>query len=157
MRTTLPAGALAGLLAAALAAAPAGAQDRTLTVDPRACRMVADHVPSQGAEYRPGADARGNAVAPADLPGSWGATNPAAPELPVTFRIGVDLAQRFGLPAGAADARFGVPRGQGLSIQDMTAAQVTVQGSTVLLDGRPIGSGQRGDLADLCRRAGLLR
>jgi len=152
MRPTLPA-----LAAALVLPAAAAAQEPSLTVDPRACRMVADHVPSADVEYRPGVDARGNAVAPADLPGSWGATNPSAPELPVTFRIGVDLAQRLGLPPGAADARFGVPQGRGLSIEDLTAAQVTVQGSTVLLNGRPIGAGQGSGLAELCRRAGLLR
>lgn len=55
--------ALAGLLLAA----PALAQAPQVTIAESECRNLTIHTPSPDVKYRPGTDAQGRAVAPADL------------------------------------------------------------------------------------------
>ncbi len=55
--------ALAGLLLAA----PALAQSPQVTIAESECRNLTIHTPSPDVKYRPGTDAQGRAVAPADL------------------------------------------------------------------------------------------
>jgi hypothetical protein len=55
--------ALAGLLLAA----PALAQTPQVTIAESECRNLSIHQPSPDVKYRPGTDAQGRAVAPADL------------------------------------------------------------------------------------------
>jgi hypothetical protein len=107
-----------------------------VVIDPRACQILDRHVPDADVTYRPGVDAQGRAVAPADLPGSAGAM---AADFPITFDITADIAQRIGLPAGS-----------GLGVGNVAAARVEVVGDRVLLNGRDVGGPARGEIQVLC-------
>lgn len=107
----------------------------TIVVDRAACRWVQRHEPAADVAFKPGVDARGQAVAPADLPGS------TSPALPDTIEIGitVPLAERFGVPADAlyrAEAYVGT---------------VTLRNGAVLFNGQPINPAAESELVALCR------
>ncbi|HEY1504159.1 MAG TPA: hypothetical protein VGF92_07655 [Stellaceae bacterium] len=90
-------------------------------------------VPS--ADYQPGVDVNGNAVAPADLP-----SVPSTPSID-NFPIEIDqhLARRFNLPPGAhAKAVLGY---------------VTVRGNQAYFNGQPLNADQASALAEACRAA----
>jgi hypothetical protein len=89
-----------------------------------------------GADYVPGVDARGNVVAPADLPGS---TPPLTLDnFPI--EIGVDLRKRFG--ASAASHFF---RGKAV------VGLVTVRDGRAWFNGAPLADNERDMLAAACR------
>jgi hypothetical protein len=117
----------------------------TIIVDPAACQWVSRHVPDADVEYRPGVDVDGNAVAPADLPGT------AVPVLPRQIEIGItaDVARRFagrgGFPPGRGAARFA---------GEAYIGTVTVDGSRVLFNGQPVGNEAEDELVALCGRIG---
>lgn len=102
-------GIRAAWLPLALAAAsPAGAQDQiTVTVTKSDCARLVKHVPGPDVAYRPGVDARGRPVAPADHDGEVELELPEVIELDIE----VELQERFGIPANAdlfeADAQVG--------------------------------------------------
>ncbi|MBM3524508.1 MAG: hypothetical protein FJX57_16295, partial [Alphaproteobacteria bacterium] len=78
-----------------LLASPAQAQ--TITIDGAACRaLLVEHKPSADVEYKPGVDARGRPVAPADL--NAGA-RPSVLAPSFTFDLRTDLAPY--LPPGS--------------------------------------------------------
>ncbi len=90
-------------------------------------------VPS--ADYQPGVDVNGNAVAPADLP-----STPSTPSVD-NFPIEIDqhLAHRFNLPPGAnAKAVLGY---------------VTVHGNQAYFNGQPLNADQTSALAEACHDA----
>ena len=90
-------------------------------------------VPS--ADYQPGVDVNGNAVAPADLPSS--PSNPSVDNFPI--EIDQRLAHRFNLPPGAnAKAVLGY---------------VTVRGNQAYFNGQPLNADQTSALAEACRDA----
>ena len=121
-----------------LCALPVAAQTDppTIRVDPAACRYVARHQPSADVEYKPGVDVHGNAVAPADLPDGY------AIELPKSIDIAItaDIARRFGI------ATNNLYRGEA------QIGTVTLQGSQVLFNGKPMQSAAEADLIALCAR-----
>ena len=90
-------------------------------------------VPS--ADYQPGVDVNGNAVAPADLP--------SAPSTPMVdnFPIEIDqqLANRFRLPPGASTKAV--------------LGYVTVRGNQAYFNGQPLNADQTSALAEACRAA----
>jgi hypothetical protein len=111
---------------------------QTIVVDNAACRaLTVAHQPADGVAYAPGVDARGRAVAPANL------NAPAPPVLApsFTFDLGVDL--RPYLPAGSPLFQ---PR--------LDVGRVTV-GPTgaVLFNGQPLPQQDLAALAAACRRA----
>ena len=59
--------ALAGLLMAAPASAQVSVQSPQVTIAESECRNLTIHTPSPDVKYKPGTDAQGRAVAPADL------------------------------------------------------------------------------------------
>lgn len=122
-------GAVAVLL---LIAAPATAA--SITVSPDACRMVSRYVEPPGVEYQPGVDVHGNAVAPADLPGSATVTPPTQFHINIT----VDLAQRFGIPPSA------------LYDPQAVVGVVEVDGNHLTFNGQPLNDDQMQGLAPLC-------
>jgi len=90
-------------------------------------------VPS--ADYQPGVDVNGNAVAPADLPSI--PSNPSVDNFPI--EIDQRLAHRFNLPPGAnAKAVLGY---------------VTVRGNQAYFNGQPLNADQTSALAEACRDA----
>ncbi len=76
------------------------------------CRLLTRHQPDADVAYRPGVDARGRSVVPADL-GSTGPGAAARLQTPtkIVIPIEVDLFDRFGVPANPdlfeADAQVG--------------------------------------------------
>ena len=132
----------AAAAAAASAPPPGGAAvapDGKVEISRLACAKVMAQARA-GADYVPGIDANGRAVAPADLPGDH--TSAAAP----TFSIVLDLRlrRRFGLPA---DARLFRPHAE--------VGLITVLGDKVLFNGRPLGAGETALLVAECRAHGF--
>ncbi|MFV3127979.1 hypothetical protein [Niveispirillum sp. KHB5.9] len=120
------------------AASPALAQSDlpTIRVDPAACRYVTRHQPSADVEYKPGVDVHGKPVAPADLPDG------ASIQMPdhIDIQLTTDIARRFGFQTNnlyRGEAQIGT---------------VTVQGSQVLFNGRPIQPAAEADLLALCAK-----
>jgi hypothetical protein len=115
-----------------VAAAPNGG----LVMSSQVCATLpgaASGVPS--ADYQPGVDVNGNAVAPADLP-----STPSTPTID-NFPIEIDqrLARRFNLPPGAnAKAVLGY---------------VTIRDNQAYFNGQPLNADQTSALAEACRAA----
>ena len=80
------------ILSAAVFAAPASAQTVSITYEE--CQRFTRHVPDDDVTYKPGVDAQGRSVAPADLNGGFKIDPPTEFSIPVT----IDLQKRFGLP-----------------------------------------------------------
>ena len=117
-------------------ARPAGAESATVAVavSREACRRLIAHVPAPDVDYRPGVDARGNAVAPADLAGS----NAGSWLRPLVVPLTLDLGQIVDLPA-AVEA-------------DIPLFDLTVDAlGRVRVDGRPVGDETEAALAAACR------
>ncbi len=134
---TLGAIGLIILFASAASVALAQTDAPTIRIDPAACRYVARHQPSADVEYKPGVDVHGKPVAPADLPESY------AIELPKSIDIAItaDIARRFGI------ATNNLYRGEA------QIGTVTVQGSQVLFNGKPMQSAAEADLIALCAKS----
>ncbi|WP_193180390.1 hypothetical protein [Nisaea sediminum] len=96
---------LATLLVSLPGIAPAAEDDPAgIKVSKRDCQRVIAYQPSADVEYKPGVDARGNAVAGADLPGSVIIEAPKSITIPLTL----ELAELFALPGGtSAEAGIG--------------------------------------------------
>ena len=100
-----------------------------------------------GADYVPGVDAKGNAVAPADLqpePGVASADLPRGPAAvkPDDIRIELDarLAARFGVPAGGDDARLG----------RTVLGTITVRDGRAYFNGAPLEPDLTASVASAC-------
>jgi hypothetical protein len=146
LTSILAAAALTTVAAAAekLPSPPPGgvavAKDGTVVVSKVACAQVVEHVPDAGVAYTPGVDVDGNAVAPADLPGS------ASPMDFDSFPIELDLnlRKKFQIPSQAQLFHFKADFGT-----------LTIQGNQVLFNGKPIASGEANLLAAACRAHGF--
>ena len=121
---------IAAILLATAGALPATAQ----TIAERDCRRLERHVPAPDVTYRPGVDARGRAVAPADL-------NPSVAIMPerLAIYLGVDLRRRLGLPPEL--------------IADLPLGIIEIENGTVLFNGRPIAPDATAALAAACAEA----
>ena len=69
-----------------------------IEVSKKDCARIVAHEPAADVEYKPGVDAAGKPVAPADLPGSAIIEAPKKIVIPLTL----DVAELFSLPAGVA-------------------------------------------------------
>lgn len=113
----------------------------TITVTATDCQRLVRHQPSADVAYKPGVDVNGNAVAPADLPGSVTIKTPTE----VTFDVTYDLLSNYGVASDTALA----PRGQavvGTVNYDLLSGALTFNGER--LDNAEVAA-----LADLCRAA----
>ena len=115
-----------------VAAAPNGG----LVMSSQICATLAVSSPGvPSADYRPGVDANGNAVAPADL--SAAPSTPRVDNFPI--EINQHLARRFNLPpGGTAKAVLGY---------------VTVRDNQAYFNGQPLNADQTSALAEACRSA----
>lgn len=113
-------------------------------VDPRLCQALGvNHRPAPDVEYVPGVDVRGRAVAPADLPGSYGATRQPLDrfEIPVTL----DFARRMGFSAGRSAAAAKVPGAT-------EVGRLVIDGGRVTFNGQAVGDSSQAALAAACGR-----
>ncbi len=123
------------ILLAALLAFPGGAAAQP--IDLSACRFLTAHRPAAGVEYTPGVDVTGKPVAPADLPGSAGASPPLERfDLPVTL----DFARSMGFP---------VP--QGAAAPGVEIGYLTWYAGRLYFNGQPIGGPSEAELYAYCR------
>lgn len=127
------------LIAAAwlLSVTPTPADTTKLVVSKKDCARLTKHTPRADVEYKPGVDARGKKVKPADLPGG----NPIKMPEQITIDIGFDLADKFGLGSG------GKYEGKGY------VGKVTVKGDKVYWNDQPLDQGDQRVIADACRKA----
>jgi hypothetical protein len=99
-------------------------------------RLIVEHVPGPSVAFRPGVDAYGNAVAPADLPGSRRIRLPQV----IRIRLQVDLNTYLGIapqPGVEPDAQLG---------------QITVRGTRVYFNGQPLEEPHHSFVVGQCRR-----
>ena len=120
---------------------PGGASvtpDGKVAISASACKNVMARA-REGADYVPGVDANGKAVAPADLPVD------ASSEGPI-FTIVIDqkLTQSFGI---SGDARLFRPQ--------VAVGVINVQGNTILFNGAPLASTEIALLVAECRAHGF--
>jgi hypothetical protein len=125
------------IMAATLVTAPALAQQAT--VSDAECRQLVEHTASQDATYQPGVDARGRAVAPADLPSSGGQIQPP---------------QSFTFDLNTSLTGFGIPSTSPIFQPTMGVGKITVEdnGRRVLFNGQPIGNAETNAIAALCKQ-----
>ncbi len=121
------------LIAAFLAADSAAAQ--TIVVEGSACRALVAHEPAANTAYQPGIDARGRAVAPADL-----AASPPVLAPSFTFDLRADLAPYLPRTSPLFQPQLGVGR-----------VTITPDGA-VAFNGQALPSPERAAIAALCQR-----
>ena len=118
--------------------AAAYAADTTLS--PAFCNQLVKHTASADVAYQPGVDVHGNAVAPADLPGSPQMKLPDQMKIPLT----VNLAKTLNLNTNAYPYN---QLGQGT---EAPLGTLTVEGDKVFFNGQPLNDAQQDQLAVLC-------
>lgn len=90
-----------------------------------------------GADYRPGVDVNGDAVAPADLPSG---APPSLDNFPI--EIGINLRKRYGIPANSM-----LFRGKAI------VGLVTLRDGRAYFNGEPIGDSEREMILAACKEA----
>jgi hypothetical protein len=122
------------LLLALFIDAPAAAQDR-LVIRRDACDQLVNLAPSADVEYRPGVDARGRPVAPADLSPE---SNPRVDE--IVIEIDAATRRRFGL---SPERRF--------FAGEASVGVVVIQDNKAFFNGQPLEDREQAMLSQLCR------
>jgi hypothetical protein len=108
-----------------------------LVISSQTCATLAgDSAGVPSADYQPGVDVNGNAVAPADLPSS-GASSPTIDNFPI--EIDQNLAGKFNLPPGASPKAI--------------LGYVTVRGNQAYFNGQPLNADQNAALNSACKNA----
>jgi hypothetical protein len=122
-------------------ALPAAAQ--SIYIDGVDCqRLTVNHVPAADVEYKPGVDAQGRKVAPADLNGGAQIKPPER----ITFDVAADL-RRFGIPSTSPLFQPNVPLGK-----------VTVErDGRAFYNGQPLQNPEVEALRELCRQRGAAK
>ncbi len=101
------------------------------------CARLVAHVPGDDVAYRPGVDARGRPVAPADLDGT------PTLALPESYRIRIEV---------DSDDRFGIPATAGRYDADIAVGEALVEADgRVLFNGQPLQSDEAFELGRRCR------
>lgn len=144
----LPAAAAGLVMGGGFSMDPAEAEEKgaaKVTISKQDCARLVRHQPSADVTYKPGVDARGRAVAPADLPGSGGAGLNLVPEvleIPVSINPFTNL---------------GVAPVQGLENTAMAVATVRydVAKGQFTVNGQPLGSAEQQQIAEGCARRGV--
>ena len=116
---------------------PVIAQQSRVIVSKEDCKRLVRHHPSAGVEYKAGADVRGKAVAPADLPGSRPLKLPDSYEFDITLQV----FKRLGLE---------VPVGLDESQLKIGTVSVDKRGN-VSFNGQLLGDPEEAAIAEACR------
>jgi len=108
-------------------------------VTAEACAKAEAHTPRDDVAFKPGVDAQGNAVAPADLPSRGGIKLPSV----FTVDIAVPLRKIAENTGTKVQAEANLPIGK-LSV-DVLSGQVT-------FNGQPLGDPELAAIAEACRQ-----
>lgn len=114
--------------------APAIGDD--ITVSRKNCKRITRYAPSADVEYKPGVDARGRKVVPADVGGGSRIKIPDE----ITIPIGIDLDEKYGLGSG------------GKYTGEATIGTVKVRGGRVYYDGKPLDENDQAAMAAACQK-----
>ncbi|MBF0354052.1 MAG: hypothetical protein HQL43_02300 [Alphaproteobacteria bacterium] len=125
-----------GLLAASEAAAGESVQ-----VSRQDCQRLVRHVPSADVAYKPGVDAKGRPVKPADL-GAESGDAPLVIELPDSFEFSLD--------------KKPVTSQVGLSDSSMSVGTIKIDlmSGRAYFNGKPLNKAEEADLAAQCQKQG---
>ena len=104
------------------------------TISSRDCQRLVRHQARGDVTYKPGVDVRGKKVKPADAGGDSTFKLPKE----YSFNIGVDIAAKYGLDAKNISS-------------EMVTGKVTVIGSRVYMNGKPVTTEDQAGLATKCR------
>ncbi len=108
-----------------------------LTVSKKDCARIVDHAPSADVAYKPGTDAYGRKVVPADLGGG----SPIKLPKEITIDIGIDLEEKYGLGAG------------GDYTGTANIGKVKVKNGRVTFNGQPLGNREQQAITAACRES----
>jgi len=111
---------------------------QTIRVTDRDCTALVAHQPAADVAYRPGVDARGRPVIPADLGGAPKIAVPKEFNIPIT----VDLQKRLGIPVDPNQYQT----------SDFTVGTVTWKDGRAWFNGKALQSDAEARLAALCRK-----
>ncbi|NKB21976.1 MAG: hypothetical protein GKS01_15900 [Alphaproteobacteria bacterium] len=114
------------------------ASAQTVTVTKEDCARLVQHVPNQGVAYRPGVDAYGRKVIPADLGGGLRIKAPKEFSIPITM----DLQKLLGLPV---DPNF-------FQTQNFTVGTVNFKNGRAYFNDQPLQNEQAAKLSELCQK-----
>ena len=109
-------------------------------VDPVLCRALTQHTPRADVAYQGGVDVYGKPVIPADLPDQPQVKLPDQIKIPLTF----NLAKLLNLDTSV------YPYNRLGESTEAQLGELIVEGSSVLLNGKPISDAQQERLAVLC-------
>ncbi len=116
-----------------------------MTIARADCARLVEHVPTSDVVYRPGVDAYGRAVAPADLNGSLngGLNGGARIPVPETLHIPIeiDLLDRFGIPVTP-----------GLYESDIPIGEVIYRNGRLTFNGQPLQDEAAAELSRRCQK-----
>ena len=118
---------LASVMAVMLS--PSLAQDKpgaVVKIAPEDCRRLVQHRPSADVAYKPGVDARGNPVTPADLPGQARITAPDE----ITIDLTIDVLARYGVSSDSPLAPSG-EASVGTVAYDIASGRMTYNGQAL--------------------------
>lgn len=115
----------------------------TIVVRSSECRqLVQSHAPG-AADYQPGVDVRGKAVAPADVGGGYGLAMPDA----IDVQIGIDLADRLSRRAGESQRKVLPYEGKA------PLGTLTIKGQEASWNGQRLMPADQAALAEACRQS----
>jgi hypothetical protein len=134
--------AAAAFALAGLAALGAHAEEEMVTVSPDACRALTAHQPMDDVSYKPGVDAYGKEVAPADLNAS-GTVNFGADH---EFWLPLEIPLQDVLTIDAADSM------NAIRSSNIGAGTVTVKNGQAYFNGQPLGDAQSHAIAEACAK-----
>ncbi len=112
-------------------------------LDPAFCQALIKHTPRADVAYQAGVDTKGNAVAPADVPGQ--------PQMQIPTKINIPLTLNLAKVLNLNTSQYPYDQlGTGTEAQLGT---ITVDGDQVLFNGKAISDTQQDNLAVLCMKS----
>ena len=114
------------------------ADAQTVRIRTSECANLVQHVPSDDVAYKPGVDADGQPVVPADLGGGIQIKPPEELSIPITL----DLQKRLGIPVDPKQYQT----------QNFTVGTVTWKDGRGYFNGQPLQNEEQAKLAELCQK-----
>jgi len=118
--------------------AAAASRAQTVVVTARDCTALAQYVPDRSVDYKPGVDADGKPVVPADLGGGTRIELPKEFQIPIT----VDLQKRLGIPVDPNQYQT----------DQFKIGTVTYKDGRAWFNGQPLQDEETARLSELCQK-----